>query len=122
MNNKETKNTLMATLPIAYDNNLEAVYLVWLDSSVNASKENLDAQQQFRTIINHLETFQNVQQCEQYLHQTSKDDRIFLIVSGRFGQEIVPRIHQYRQISSIYVYCMDKKRNEEWAKQFTKVI
>jgi len=112
----------MATHAITHDNNLETVYLVWLDTSVNTSKDNIDAQQQFRTIINHLETFENVQECEQYLRQTSKDDRIFLIVSGRLGQEIVPRIHQYRQVSSIYVYCMNKRTNEEWAKHFTKVI
>jgi len=112
----------MATVPTIEGNNLETMYLIWLDASVNKSKENLDAQQQIRTIINHLKTFENVQDCEQYLHQTSKDDRIFLIVSGRLGQEIVPRIHHYRQICLIYVYCMDKKINEEWAKHFFKVI
>jgi hypothetical protein len=112
----------MATVPIIEGNNLETTYLIWLDTSVNKSKENLDAQQQIRTIINHLKTFENVQDCEQHLHQISKDDRIFLIVNGRLGQEIVPRIHHYRQIFSIYVYCMDKNLNEEWAKHFFKVI
>ena len=36
----------------------------------------------------------------------------------RLGQIIVPKIVKYRQIASIYVYCMDKKANEQWAKQF----
>jgi hypothetical protein len=48
-------------------------------------------------------------------------DRIILIVSGRLGQIIVPEIVQYRQITSIYVYCMNKEANEKWAKQFNKV-
>ncbi|CAF0920693.1 unnamed protein product [Adineta steineri] len=111
----------MATPVFEYGNNLETICLVWLDAVVNTSQDNINAQQQFRQIINHLETFQNVQDCKQYLQQTSNDDRIFLIVSGRLGHEIVPQVHSYRQISSIYVYCMDKKRNEEWAKHFTKV-
>jgi hypothetical protein len=51
----------------------------------------------------------------------SKDDRIVLIISGRFGEILVPRIHSLRQVSSIYVYCKDKKRNEPWANQFKKV-
>jgi acetolactate synthase small subunit len=112
----------MATIPILQDDNLETVYLIWLDASINKSKENLHVQQELRSIINHLKTFENVPDCEQYIHQTSTDDRICLIVNGQLGEEIVPRIHQYRQIFSIYVYCFNQKRNEEWSKHFTKVI
>ncbi len=112
----------MAAITLVEENNLEIVDAIWLDASVNVAKENFDAQQRIRSIINHLKIFENVQDCEQYIQQTSKDDRIFLIVSGRLGEEIVPRIHHYRQISSIYVYCRDKQRNEEWAKHFSKVI
>ncbi|CAF2713672.1 unnamed protein product [Rotaria sp. Silwood2] len=111
----------MATIQGLQDNNLETVYLIWLDAVVNQLQENIDAQQQIRSIINHLKTFQNVQDCEKYINQTSKDDRILLIVSGQLGQEIVPRIHHNRQIFSIYVYCMNKAKNEEWAKHFQKV-
>jgi hypothetical protein len=112
----------MATIPTIEDNDLETIYLIWLDASINKSKENLDAQQHIQSIINHLKIFENIQDCEEYIHKTSKDDRIFFIVNGQLGKEIVPRIHHYRQIFSIYVYCMNKKLNEEWAKNFAKVI
>jgi len=103
------------------ETNLENVYVIWLDASINSSKENFDIQKQIRSTINHVKTFANVNDCERYLQQISQDDRIFLIVSGRFGQEIVPKIQHYRQIISIYVYCMDRKINELWAKNFPKV-
>ena len=113
----------MATRTLTQEkNNLESIGLVWLVSSVNASEDNVNAQRLFRMIMVYLKAFDNVQDCEQYLQETSRDDRIFLIVSGRLGQEIVPKIHHIRQIPIIYVYCMDKKRNEEWAKMFPKVI
>jgi hypothetical protein len=112
----------MTTLLNLEDTNFETVYLIWLDAFANQTKENLEIQQQFRSIIHHLEIFESVHDCEQYIQQTPKNDRFFLIVSGRLGQEIVPRIHHYRQILSIYVYCMNKKLNEEWAKHFSKVI
>ncbi|CAF1168611.1 unnamed protein product [Rotaria sordida] len=112
----------MATIPIIQENNLESVYMIWLDAEVNQLQHNIDAQQQIQSIINHLKIFQNIQDCEKYINQISKDDRILLIVSGQLGQEIVPRIHHYRQIFSIYVYCMNKAKNEEWAKHFHKVI
>ena len=101
--------------------NPEPVCLVWLDSSVNEAKDNLDAQRELRLIINQLITFTEVQPCEQYICQTAKDDRIFLIVSGGLGRDILPKIHQLSQLCAVYVYCMDKKRNEEWAKAFKKV-
>lgn len=111
----------MAALPSLQGNNLETTHLVWLDASINNSKENLDFQQQIRLIINHIQTFQNPRDCEEYIARCPKDDRIFLIVSGQLGREIVPRIHGYRQVFSIYVYCMNKAKNEEWARNFPKV-
>ncbi|CAF1071152.1 unnamed protein product [Rotaria sordida] len=44
-----------------------------------------------------------------------------MIVSGQLGKEIVPSIHNLRQVMSIYVYCMNKAINEQWASRFVKV-
>jgi hypothetical protein len=112
---------MTTTLPVVHDPELETVCLLWLDASANVSTENIESQKQFRSIIHNFKTFQNDQECVKYIRKKSKDDRIFFIVSGRFGRDIVPRIHQLRQISSIYIYCQDKQRNEEWANKFTKV-
>jgi hypothetical protein len=103
------------------DQNFETYCLIWLDASVNESQENIQAQQQLRTSINHLITFEDDQPCLQYIRCVPKDDRIILIVSGKLGRIIVPKIVQYRQIASIYVYCMNKEANEQWAKSFSKV-
>ncbi|CAF3538344.1 unnamed protein product [Rotaria socialis] len=101
--------------------NLETFYLLWLDASINKTQENIEAQQRLRTSINCLETFEDDQQCECYIQSLSSHDRVVLIVSGQLGQIIVPYIHSLRQLSSIYVYCMDKKAHEKLTKDFTKV-
>ena len=101
--------------------NLETFFLLWLDASVNSSSENVDAQQQLRSSIHFLKTFEQANECEQYIGSVSKHDRIVLIVSGRLGETVVPRIHQLRQLAAVYVYCQDKKRNGQWADQFKKV-
>ncbi|CAF2947885.1 unnamed protein product [Rotaria sp. Silwood2] len=103
------------------EENLETFSLIWLDASVNDTQENIDAQHQLRTSINFLKIFEDADKCEQYIRSVPKDDRIVFIVSGRFGEIIVPRIHSLRQVSAIYVYCKDKKRNELWSNQFKKV-
>ncbi|CAF3356709.1 unnamed protein product, partial [Rotaria sp. Silwood2] len=103
-----------------HDSNLETFSLVWLDSSVNDSQENLHTQQQLRTIINHLRIFDNSHNCENYIRSVSNHDRIVIIASGVSGRLLVPRIHNLRQVCSIYVYCMDRKTNAQWTKKFTK--
>lgn len=113
---------MIETLLKMADKNLETYSLVWLDASVNNSKENLDAQQRLRSLINHLKTFEQIDQCEQYIQSVSPQDRIVLVVSGQLGEQIVPRIHQLRQVSVIYIYCTDRKKNEQWAKEFAKVF
>ena len=103
------------------DENLETYCLVWLDASANSSKKTHQAQKQLQISINHLLTFENDQQCLQHIQSSSKDDRIILVVSGRSGRIVVPKIAQLRQIIAIYVYCMDKKANEQWTQLFPKV-
>jgi hypothetical protein len=108
--------------PISIDEkkseDLEMFYLIWLDS--NSSGER-DTEQKLRSIINQLKKFTNVKQCEEYIKQTSDQDRLILIVSGSLGREIVPLIHDIRQVISIYVYCMNKQLNEGWSSKYSKV-
>jgi hypothetical protein len=102
------------------DQQLEIFSLIWLDTNVNV-KDTRNTEQNLRSIINHLKKFQDVKQCQEYIEQSSPIDRLVLIVRGRMGQEIVPVIHQLRQVISIYVYCTDKQKNEEWSCKFSKV-
>ncbi|CAF0847220.1 unnamed protein product [Adineta steineri] len=102
------------------DKRLEIFSLIWLDAIVNV-KDTRDTEVKLRSIINHIKKFQDIKQCQRYIEQTSQKDRLVIIVSGQLGQEIVPHIHQLRQVISIYVYCMDKKSNEQWAYKFAKI-
>ncbi|CAM4837065.1 unnamed protein product [Rotaria magnacalcarata] len=104
-----------------HEDNLETYSLVWLEPAVNKVKEYIDAQSQLRKIINHLQTFEEIEQCESYIKSVSKEDRIIFISNDRLGQEVVPRIHLLRQIFTIYIYNSDKKRSNDWAKNFEKV-
>lgn len=100
--------------------NLESFALLWLDAQVDSSRENQEAQKQLRNIINHLKTFNDEFQCEQYISTISPQDRVVLIVSGQLGRTIVPRIHHFRHIISIYIYCRDKQTHEKWSQHFKK--
>ncbi|CAF4572913.1 unnamed protein product, partial [Rotaria socialis] len=99
---------------------LEIFYLIWLDANANG-KETRDTEQKLRSIINNLKKFQDVKQCQKYIEERSKNDRLVMIVSDQFGREIVHSIHKLRQVISIYVYCFDKVGNKQWFDKFAKV-
>ncbi len=71
----------MTTYKIQKDENLETYCLIWLDASVNSSHDSIQAQEQLRSSINHLLTFEDDQQCLLYIHSVPKDTRIVLIVN-----------------------------------------
>lgn len=98
--------------------NLRKFTLVWLDAYVNKTT-NESIQTELRELTNQFRTFDNCSECQLFLQ--SNDQRLVLIVSGRLGREIVPQIHSLEQIASIYVYCLDRERNEQWAKNYSKI-
>ncbi|CAF1013513.1 unnamed protein product [Rotaria sordida] len=102
-------------------NNLETYSIIWLDRLVNDVKEYIDAQQRLRVSINYIRTFKNSDDCEQFIQSVSEQDRIIFIVNNQLGQELIPRIHQLRQIFSIYIYNHDNKRGGQWTKEFKKI-
>ena len=106
--------------PSREDDHLEIFSLIWLDTNVDAQK-NQNTQEKLRTIINHIKKFNDADECKNYIEQTSKDDRLVLIVSGQLGRQIVPSIHQLRQVSAIYINSEDKESDEKWACNFAKV-
>jgi uncharacterized protein (DUF4213/DUF364 family) len=112
---------ISSSKPLPADNNLETFSAVWLDASVNTTEENIQAQEQLRAVINHVKTFEDDKNCEDYIRTISENDRIVLIASGQLGKEIVPRIQQLRQIFSIYIFCLNIKANEKWSKEYIKV-
>jgi hypothetical protein len=104
-----------------HDDNLETFTLIWLDQQVNKTEENRILQRKLQEIINCFKTFDDQQRCKHYILSLSSQDRVVLIVNGQCGRQLVPQIHQLRQLSSIYVYCMNKQANEQWTKDFNKV-
>ena len=103
------------------DENFETYSLLWLDAAVNDSNQNLQAQKKLRQTINHLKTFEDVHLCMRYILSLNNHDRIVLIVNGKLGKLIVPKIVHLRQIISIYVYCYDLQTHQQWAKLYSKV-
>ena len=96
----------------------DAFSFLWLDANVDDNQRN---NEKLRSIINNIKFVNTIEQCHEYLSQTSIDDRIMFIVSGQLGRQIVPLFHEREQSISIYVYGMNRAANLLWSGQFRKV-
>ena len=95
--------------------------LVWLDA--NATTSSQDSQhtlEQLRTIVNDVTAFIEPDQCLTFL-QDIQLEKVFLIVSGSLGRDLVPRIHPMTQVDVIFIFCGDTTRHGEWVKKWLKV-
>ncbi len=113
-------STSTKTVNQSMTSNLESFTCLWLDQNVNSTQDNQDTLQQLRQVINHLRTFDNSDECEQYIRQITQE-KVVLIVSGSLGRQIVPRLHDLPQFSACYVFCQDQKANEQCANKYHKV-
>ena len=102
------------------DRNLEIFSIIWFDTHDNISDVQY-AEQHLRSIINRFKRFDDTKECQQYIEQKPKHDRLVLIVNHQFGQELIPLIHKFRQVSSIYIYDKNDANNHSWKNNFTKV-
>ncbi|CAF4432505.1 unnamed protein product [Rotaria socialis] len=109
------------TIPSNEQIALETFLLVWLDPHVNTSDENRETQVKLRKVLTCLYTFDNVTTCEKWLKEYDANEKLILIVSGAYGNQIVPKVHYLPTIISIYVYCLDVNRNKTWSMDYSKV-
>ncbi|CAF0901561.1 unnamed protein product [Adineta ricciae] len=112
-------NYIHTSNPAKYEN-IEDINVIWLDSRLNVSLDCLDTERRLRRMIDRLLTFNSCDAFLKYI-DTETQERIFFIVSGSDGEFIVPRIHSLSKISSIYIFCGDIVKHEQWSKDFTKI-
>ncbi|CAF3816681.1 unnamed protein product [Rotaria sp. Silwood1] len=67
-----------------------------------------------------MKTFENEDDCMEYLEEFYMET-IFLIISGELGQQFVPKVNILDQVQSIYIFCLQKEKHEQWASNYSKV-
>ncbi len=75
---------------------------------------------QLRRMVNDVNTFTDGDGCIQFIEDIN-DNKVCMIISGSLGQHIVPRVHNMSQVDSIFIFCGNKKRHEQWTKEWSKI-
>ncbi len=101
--------------------NVQNFILVWLDSNIDEYDADFkNSLTQLRRIVNTIHTFTNPEECENFLTQI-KNEKAFMIVSGALSQSIISVIHDISQLDSIYIFCGNMSKYEQWDLERTKV-
>ena len=105
-----------------YCHAMQNFVLIWLDRSIDETN-NADCRNsitKLRQIVNTIYTFTEFGECVEFM-SIIKAEKVFMIASGSLGQTTVPVIHEKPQLSTIYIFCQDKDRHQEWAQQWPKI-
>ncbi|CAF0985206.1 unnamed protein product [Rotaria sordida] len=100
-------------VPIELNENLEDFTVIWLDAGIDTSSDCIDTKQHLLSIINYLKTFTDSAKCIDYI-KTVKEEKVFLIVSGAYGEDVVSEIENLPQIRIVYVFCQNAEKHKEW--------
>jgi Tfp pilus assembly protein PilF len=100
---------------------VQNVLLIWLDNNIDDNNDDCrNTGTQLRRAVHNINRFTDGDQCIQFL-ETVDQEKACMIISGSLGQHIVPRVHSMSQVDSIFIFCSNKKRYEQWAKQWPKI-
>ncbi|CAF5146124.1 unnamed protein product [Rotaria sp. Silwood1] len=116
-----TTTSRNAVLPQTARRILQNFLLVWLDANLQESDNDFkNSLQHLRKIVASITTFTDAQQCVNFLSEIKKE-KVFMIVSGSLGRQIVPEIEALPQLEAIYVFCGNQSVHDQWAKKISKV-
>jgi hypothetical protein len=100
---------------------LENLVLIWLDAmSENMDGDAPNTRAELRCVVHTLKTFSDAQKCIKFI-QDNPNEKILLVISGTFSQEIVPLVEAQPQLVAVYVFCENVSKYKQWINQHAKV-
>ncbi|CAF1481574.1 unnamed protein product [Rotaria sordida] len=99
----------------------ENYLVIWVDGNIDMANEDCqNTLAQLRGVVNEVNPCTTAEQCIEEL-QKNNEETSFVISSGALGQHLVPEIHGMPKLDAIYIFCGNKQRHQEWAKNWPKI-
>jgi tetratricopeptide (TPR) repeat protein len=100
---------------------MQNVLLIWLDNNIEHKNEDCrNTVSELRRVVNDVHTYTDGDQCIQFIN-TINNNKVCMIIRGYLGQLIMPRVHDMPQVDSIFIFCGNKARHEQWAQEWPKI-
>jgi hypothetical protein len=102
---------------------VQNVLLIWLDTNIDEENgaDCRNAVTQLRCVVNNVSIFTNGDECFEFINTIDNNNKACIIISGSLGPETVSRLHNMSQVDSIFIFCGDQERHEQWVKKWAKI-
>jgi tetratricopeptide (TPR) repeat protein len=95
--------------------------LIWMDVSMDPmNKDCQNTLTQLRSVVQDINVFTQPDECIEFL-ETVENEKVFIIISGSLGQQLVPDIHNMPHVDAIYIFCGNRSRHDQWTKKWPKI-
>ena len=116
-----SNHSAAAALPPRTRKLIQNFLLIWLDANLDESKADFKSSlERLRNVVASIITFQDTKECINFLNEISHE-KVFIIISGALGQQVVPDLQDMPEVQSIYIFCGNKAIHEEWVSKMPKV-
>ena len=113
--------TTPATFARGSSSSIPKDVLFWVDSSINPQDDDFQVTlTQLKSVMGIIHVFNDGDECMKFLGKT-ENDHVYMVASGSVGQQILPRIHNMRQLVAVFIYCIDRSKYESLVKTYSKV-
>ncbi|CAF2150549.1 unnamed protein product [Rotaria magnacalcarata] len=95
--------------------------VIWVDGNIDENTEDCrNTLAQLRAAVSEVNVCTTPEGCIEFLNEMD-DGKAFIISSGALGQHLVADIHGMPIVDAIYIFCGNKTRHEQWAKDWPKI-
>ncbi|CAF4228257.1 unnamed protein product, partial [Adineta steineri] len=116
-----SNTTVTATAPSTRRRIAQNYLLFWIDASIDqTSKYCENTLAQLRTVVNDVTICTQPDECMQLLDSLN-DEKVFVIIPGYQGQDLVSKIHDMPTLDAIYIFCGNISSHQQWTKDWRKV-
>jgi hypothetical protein len=102
------------------DKNKESTSLIWFDPNIGSREDTRVTMKRLREINDYVVFQTELESCLAHI-KSSQNEKIFLITSGSRASEILPHIQKFRQIDSIFIFCMKISKYEHLTNEYSKI-
>jgi tetratricopeptide (TPR) repeat protein len=102
---------------ISKRSHVENLILIYLNETSNEFEKSIDL---FQSFVNTIQFFSNPDEFRQFI-ESIIDEKLFIILSDSFSEQLVPQIESKSQIFSIYIYSHRRERSKKWTNDSSKV-
>lgn len=121
-NEESNRTKFLQTQRVLFDRkriNLESHQLIYLTEAGIELQNSLNIDM-LRTVVDYTKIFTDNDTFERYLQETC-DITTFLICTNEQGKKLVPKIHEQKNLCSIYIYHQNNYDQLSWTLEYKKV-